>query len=72
MENCNKVKEEIEERIRNHMECKKFSELLSISNSGIIEIESLNFEADEFEVYDYILNEKGYIISEIMISTQSS
>ncbi|MFJ8067220.1 hypothetical protein ACIQYS_21845 [Psychrobacillus sp. NPDC096426] len=64
----NEEKEEIEERIRSYMVGKKFSELPSISNSEIIQIESLNFEADEFEVYDYILNEKGYIISEYDIA----
>lgn len=60
----NKEKEDIEEGIKSFMVGKKFIELPMIDFGEKIEIEALNFETTEFEVYDYIVDEKGNIVSD--------
>ena len=60
----NKEKEDIEEGIKNFMVGKRFIDLPMIDFGEKIEIEALNFETTEFEVYDYIVDESGNIISD--------
>ena len=60
----NKDKEDIEEAIKNVMVGKRFIDLPTIDFGEIIEIEALNFESNEFEIYDYIVDEKGNIVSD--------
>ena len=64
----NKEKEDIEEGIKGFMVGKKFIELPMIDFGEKIEIEALNFETTEFEVYDYIVDERGNIVSDYDIN----
>lgn len=64
----NKEKEDIEEGIKSFMVGKKFIELPTIDFGEKIEIEALNFETTEFEVYDYIVDERGNIVSDYDIN----
>ncbi len=59
----NKDKNEIEERLRDFMIGKRFTDLPTIDFEDKILIEALNFETDEFEIYDYIIDKKCNIIS---------
>lgn len=60
----NEEKEEIEEVIKSVMVGKRFIDLPMIEVGEKIEIEALNFETTEFEVYDYIVDESGNIVSD--------
>ena len=64
----NKEKEDIEEGIKDFMVGKRFIDLPMIDFGEKIEIEALNFETTEFEVYDYIVDERGNIISDYDIN----
>ena len=63
----NKEKEDIEEGIKNVMVGKRFIDLPMIDFGDKIEIEALNFETTEFEVYDYIVDERGNIVSDYSV-----
>jgi hypothetical protein len=60
----NKEKENIEETIKNIMVGKRFIDLPTIDFGEKIEMEALNFDTNEFEIYDYIVDENGNIVSE--------
>ena len=60
----NKEKEEIEKRLKDFMIDKKFINLPTILYGDSIQIEPLNFETGQYEIFDYILDEKGNIISD--------
>jgi len=60
----NEDKEEIEKRLKDSMVGKRFIDLPIITYGDIIEIEALNFETKQYEIYDYIMDEKGNIISD--------
>jgi hypothetical protein len=64
----NKEKEDIEEGIKDFMVGKRFIDLPMIDFGEKIEIEALNFETTEFEVYDYIVDERGNIVSDYDIN----
>ncbi|NDI37254.1 hypothetical protein [Chengkuizengella sediminis] len=55
--------EDIEKRLKDFMVGKRFIDLPSIAYGDKIQIEALNFETDEYEFYDYIMDERGNIIS---------
>jgi len=63
----NKDEEDIEEAIKNVMVGKRFIDLPTIDFGETIEIEALNFETNEFEIYDYIVDENGNIVSDYNI-----
>jgi len=63
----NKEKEDIEEGIKDFMVGKRFIDLPIIDFGEKIEIEALNFETTEFEVYDYIVDERGNIVSDYSV-----
>ncbi len=63
----NSEKKDIEEGIKNLMVGKRFIDLPIIDFGEKIEIEALNFETTEFEVYDYIVDERGNIVSDYSI-----
>ena len=63
----NKDEEDIERGIKNFMIGKRFIDLPIIDFGEKIEIEAVNFETTEFEVYDYIVDENGNIISDYSI-----
>lgn len=63
----NKEKEDIEEGIKNFMVGKRFIDLPMIKFGEKIKLEALNFETTEFEVYDYIVDESGNIISDYSV-----
>ena len=63
----NKEKEDIEEGIKNVMVGKRFIDLPMIDFGEKIKIEALNFETTEFEVYDYIVDERGNIVSDYSV-----
>lgn len=44
------------------MEGKRFSDLPSISYGDKVRVAALNFETDEFKIYDYVMDENGNII----------
>lgn len=60
----NKDEENIEEMIKSVMVGKRFIDLPTIDFGEIIEVEALNFETNEFEVFDYIVDERGNIVSD--------
>ncbi len=60
----NEDKENIEEGIKRVMVGKRFIDLPMIDFEEKIEIEALNFETTEFEVYDYVVDESGNIVSD--------
>ena len=64
----NEEKEDIEEGIKDVMVGKRFIDLPMIDFGEKIEIEALNFETTEFEVYDYIVDERGNIVSDYDIN----
>lgn len=64
----NEKQEEIEKRLKDFMVGKRFRDLPSIAYEDKVQIEALNFETDEFEIYDYVIDEKGNIISGYDIS----
>ena len=63
----NKEKEDIEEEIKSFMVGKRFIDLPMVDFGEKIEIEALNFETTEFEVYDYIIDERGNIVSDYSV-----
>lgn len=67
MDRNNKEKEDIEERIKDVMVGKRFIDLPMIDFGEKIKIEALNFETSEFEVYDYIVDERGNIVSDYSV-----
>lgn len=60
----NKDEEDIEDMIKSVMVGKRFIDLPTINFGEIIEIKALNFETNEVEVFDYIVDENGNIVSE--------
>lgn len=64
----NKEKEDIEKGIKDFMVGKRFIDLPIIDFGEKIDLEVLNFETTEFEVYDYIVYERGNIISDYDIN----
>ncbi len=60
----NKDEENIEEAIKSVMVGKRFIDLPTINFGEIVKIEALNFETNEFEIYDYIVDENGNIVSD--------
>ena len=64
----NKKSEDIERGIKDFMIGKRFIDLPVIDFGDKLEIEAVNFETTEFEVYDYIVDENGNIISDYSIS----
>lgn len=60
----NKKQEDIEDKIKRVMVGQRFIDLPMIDFDEKIKIEPLNFESTEFEVYNYIVDEDGNIISE--------
>ncbi len=60
----NKKQEDIEKRIKDYMVGKKFIDLPTITFKDVIQIEALNFDTKEFEIYDYIVDEHANIVSE--------
>ena len=60
----NEEKEDIEEYIKSVMVGKRFTDLPAIDFGDKISLEALNFETDEFEIYDYIVDESGNIVSD--------
>lgn len=59
----NRNKEDIEHGIQYEMIGKRFIDLPEVNFGETIEVKAVNFETDEIEVYDYIVNEKGNIVS---------
>lgn len=59
----NKDEEDIEEVIKDVMVGKRFIDLPNIYFGDKIQIEALNFETSEFQIYDYIVDESGNIVS---------
>lgn len=64
----NKEKEDIEEGVKNFMVGKRFIDLPTIDFGEKIDLEALNFETTKFEVYDYIVDERGNIVSDYDIN----
>ncbi|OEH86997.1 hypothetical protein BHU72_01705 [Desulfuribacillus stibiiarsenatis] len=64
----NKDKEDIEDVIKNVMVGKRFLDLPKIYFGEKIEIEALNFKTTEFEIYYYIVDERGNIVSDYDIN----
>lgn len=60
----NKKQEDIEDKIKRVMVGQRFIDLPVVDFDEKIIIEPLNFETTEFEVYNYIVNEDGNIISD--------
>lgn len=60
----NKKQEDIEKRIKDYMVGKRFIDLPSIAFEEVIQVEALNFDTKEYEIYDYIVDEHGNIVSE--------
>lgn len=60
----NKKQEDIEDTIKRVMVGQRFIDLPVVDFDEKIIIEPLNFETTEFEVYNYIVNEDGNIISD--------
>lgn len=67
----NKEQEDIEKRLKDFMVGKRFSDLPTVAYGEKIQIEALNFETVEIEIYDYVLDENANIISEYDISPLS-
>lgn len=65
-------KEKIEENIKSFMIGRKISELPMITFREKIEIEALNFGTNEFEIYNYIIDERGNIVTELDINSFTS
>ncbi|MFS1512662.1 hypothetical protein VQL36_09520 [Chengkuizengella sp. SCS-71B] len=60
----NEEQEEIEERLKDFMIGKRFIDLPLIDHGDQFLIEALNFESDEFEIFEYVMDERGNIISD--------
>lgn len=67
----NKAQEDIEKRLKDFMIGKRFSDLPTVAYDEPIQIEALNFETAEIEIYDFVLDEQANIISEYEISPAS-
>lgn len=67
----NKKQEEIEREIQYEMIGRSFVDLPAVTLGDAIQIEAVNFETDEFKVYDYIVDEKGKIISDYEMETST-
>ncbi|WP_017755031.1 hypothetical protein [Calidifontibacillus oryziterrae] len=67
----NKEQEDIEKRFKDFMVGKRFSDLPIVAYGGKIQVEALNFETEEIEIYDYVLDENANIVSEYNISPLS-
>ena len=67
----NKDQEDIEKRLKDFMVGKRFSDLPTVAYGDKIQIEALNFETNEIEIYDFVLDENANIISEHDISSLS-
>ena len=64
----NKDQVDIEKNLKNSMVGKRFSDMPTILYGDEIDIETPNFEADEFEVYDYIMDGDGNIVSNFKVT----
>ncbi|MBM7661124.1 hypothetical protein JOC85_001896 [Bacillus mesophilus] len=60
----NEKQEEIEANIKEFMIGKRWSDLPSVTYGDTIQVQARNFEAEELEVYEYLLDQKGNIVSE--------
>lgn len=60
----NKKQEEIERAIQYEMIGQRFIDLPTVSLGDTIQIEAVNFETAAFEIYEYIVDEKGNIVSD--------
>ncbi len=60
----NKEKENIEKRIKSVMVGERFIDLPTINFGEKMEIKALNFQTNEFQIYDYIVDEDGNIVSD--------
>lgn len=64
----NKDEEDIEKGIKSFMVGKRFTDLPIVDFGGKIAIEAQNFETSEFQIYDYIVDQKGNIVSDYDIN----
>lgn len=60
----NKTQEDIEEGLKDYMIGKKFEELPIVSFDEEIIIDNTNFAVEEYEIYDFIVDKRGNIISD--------
>lgn len=64
----NKTQEDIERQLKDYMVGKKFEELPIVPFDEEIIIENTNFDVEEYEIYDFILDKRGNIISDFNIA----
>lgn len=64
LDRYNDEEKEIENQLKFHMVGKRFIDLPIVVFGNEIEIEALNFETDVMEIYDYIIDGHGNIISD--------
>ncbi|WP_222599462.1 hypothetical protein [Aquibacillus kalidii] len=67
----NKEQEEMEERLKDFMVGKRFSDLPTVAYGDKIQVEALNFKTEEIEIYDYVVDENANIISEYAVNPLS-
>jgi hypothetical protein len=60
----NEKERDIEQGVKDVMVGKRFIDLPTAGFGKKFEVEALNFETDEIEIYDYIVDERGHIISD--------
>jgi hypothetical protein len=60
----NEKERDIERGVKDVMVGKRFIDLPTVGFGKKIVAEALNFETEEIEIYDYIVDERGHIISE--------
>lgn len=60
----NEKERDIERGVKDVMVGKRFIDLPTVAFGEKIEVKALNFESDEMEIYDYIVDESGHIISD--------
>lgn len=63
----NKKKEEIEKRLKEYMIGRRFVDLSAIKVEDSIEIKIANYNTEQFQIYDYIIDEKCNIRSDFII-----
>lgn len=67
----NETKEDIEKRLKDSMIGKKFEELPVISTGEEIIIENTNFNVEQYEVYDFIIDENANIVSDFKTASST-
>ncbi len=60
----NEKERDIERGVKDVMVGKRFIDLPTVAFGKKIVVEALNFETEEIEIYDYIVDESGHIISD--------